>query len=397
MNCTTCRYQLSQCLDGRLPSGKRGLVMKHAESCSKCSSFWQELQAAQALTTTLRNDSVSSDFKDELWTRIHAGEGTPNAVFQEHVPLLSKLRYALTGAAAAAALLIGFTMLRQGDTSISSSVSTPNNATTVSNAALGNGAQVTGTQITGTQVAGTQVAGTQGVALEPRLPVRQQLVSSPFFSVAKPLSVELLAVESARQLESRYATATIGMRMLENPRHNQEFAINQILDSADELRDFGELLLDLRDRQRLFFTDSEIGADLQFAVKMLAQTKNLQSRTTQTVELFVAPVLRSKRLARVSQAISLKPIGQQEDMRDLVQLSAQRPEVFPKLFFVLGNLNDFERNFATIRPGMAIILPNGCEPSWVAPRSEVSLSRLRHSFGDQSHLQIQIEVHTEQR
>ena len=50
MNCTTCRYELSQCLDGRLPSGRRTVVMQHAETCEACGQFWAELQAAQHAT-----------------------------------------------------------------------------------------------------------------------------------------------------------------------------------------------------------------------------------------------------------------------------------------------------------------------------------------------------------
>ena len=89
MNCSTCRYELSQCLDGRLPSGRRTLVLQHAESCSECGAFWTELQAAQQLTLQLHQPRVSPGFRDQLWERIRAGEGTPEAVFHEPVPLLT--------------------------------------------------------------------------------------------------------------------------------------------------------------------------------------------------------------------------------------------------------------------------------------------------------------------
>ena len=112
MNCTTCRYELSQCLDGRLPSGRRSEVMKHAESCATCGSFWLELQSAQRLTLSLRDATVSTDFREGLWDRIHAGEGTPSAVFHEPVQMWTKVRYTLTGAAAAAALLVGANYLQ---------------------------------------------------------------------------------------------------------------------------------------------------------------------------------------------------------------------------------------------------------------------------------------------
>ena len=60
MNCNTCRYELSQCLDGRLPSGRRAVVMQHVDGCEVCSAFWAELQAAQQLTLQLPKERVSA-------------------------------------------------------------------------------------------------------------------------------------------------------------------------------------------------------------------------------------------------------------------------------------------------------------------------------------------------
>lgn len=40
MNCNTCRFELSQCLDGRLASGRRAIVMQHAADCEECAAFW---------------------------------------------------------------------------------------------------------------------------------------------------------------------------------------------------------------------------------------------------------------------------------------------------------------------------------------------------------------------
>lgn len=105
MNCTTCRMELSRCLDGRLPSGRHATVMAHAEGCPECSQFWQELQEARKLALRAPKLAVSDDFHDGLWQRIRAGEGTPEAVFREPVSTVTKLRYLGTGAAAAAAML----------------------------------------------------------------------------------------------------------------------------------------------------------------------------------------------------------------------------------------------------------------------------------------------------
>ena len=113
MSCHTFQHDLSQCLDGRLPSGRRQVVMDHVASCDACSQFWTELQSAQELVLRLPRQRVSRDFREQLFERIETGEGTPSAVFGEPVPLMNKVRYVLTGAAAAAAVLVVFTMARR--------------------------------------------------------------------------------------------------------------------------------------------------------------------------------------------------------------------------------------------------------------------------------------------
>src|SRR5262245_29564156 len=112
MNCRTCQYDLSQCLDGRLPSGRRAVVMAHVAECDDCAQFWAELQSMQALVLRLPAQHVNASFREQLFERIQTGEGTPPAVFAQAVPVGAKIRYLLTGAAAAAAVLVAATMLR---------------------------------------------------------------------------------------------------------------------------------------------------------------------------------------------------------------------------------------------------------------------------------------------
>lgn len=414
MNCTTCRYELSQCLDGRLPSGRRSEVMKHAESCATCGSFWLELQSAQRLTLSLREGAVSTEFREGLWDRIHAGEGTPNAVFHEPVQVWTKVRYTLTGAAAAAALLVGVNYLQGlGDKNagpihtnhIASNSGNDGSASSNIGTAIPNGNLASNSPMamridnqppSRTQQTGTQLQPRQRGQLQPRTPLRSQLANLPLMSSAKQLSIQAVAVETANQLENRYESAAIGLRMMENPEHNRERAIQMVLESAAEMRDFGELLLDLRDRQYLFFTDAGLDTDLRYAVTMFDQAANVDERTAQTVKRFVAPVLRNNRLATVSRAISLKPISEHEEMRDLLRLNVQRPEIFNKLFFMLGNLDEVQRRF-TVRPrGMVFFFEGECDSSWVAPRSEVELRVLRsgfdgQGFDGQAEIRVQIE------
>ncbi len=106
MNCRDCQRDMSQCLDGRLPSGRRTAVMQHLETCEECSQLWSEFRQAQELALRLPVTRVSPDFHARLWERIKAGEGTPEAVFNEPMPLSTKARYVFTGAAAAALLLV---------------------------------------------------------------------------------------------------------------------------------------------------------------------------------------------------------------------------------------------------------------------------------------------------
>ena len=335
MNCSTCRYELSQCLDGRLPSGRRAIVMRHVETCAVCSAFWTDLQAAQNLTLRLGKAPVSVGFRERLWERIGAGEGTPAAVFHEPVPLLTKFRYAVTGAAAAAVILLGVTWARSDRDSAHRDPVTHSD----------------------------RHSGSETVE-------RQD--PSPFWA-ARPFTCELVAVESAKQLEQRHATVTAGLRKLNQDGFAQDAArsnaaVQQILRDADELRVFGGLLLDLRDHKRLSFTDSEVDADLRCAVKMLRNSEQLEGNL-ETIRTLVAPALNSGRLANVSRTIMLPPSDPREDGDVLMRLIVTRHDVFPKLFIVFGNNDEAYRDFGLT--GNIFEMRDECGPVWVAPRSEV--------------------------
>lgn len=370
MNCTTCRYELSQCLDGRLPSGRRTEVMNHAESCATCGSFWLELQAAQRLTLSLRQAEVGTDFREQLWERIHAGEGTPSAVFQENVPLLSKMRYALTGAAAAAALLIGVSYLHNnGDT-----LGTPStgNPSTNSVAVLDDKQKDNGTNSNqipaGGDIAQADLASNGNIntghgTLEPRrLPETR--------SMFKVLSYESVARETTRQFEDRYTSAAHGLRNLNNPAFDPNVAINEILRSAREMRAFGQLLLDLREQQALRFDTAEDDFQLRSAVKHLSQVSRYKSPDARTVEALITPILSEHRLGKISNSYTIKPRHQQEQQHHLMVLNALRPEVFAKLFTVVGNAQQAHGQFQ-IRPNVTFWMSTECEPILVSPRSEL--------------------------
>jgi hypothetical protein len=368
MNCTTCQLELSQCLDGRLPSGRRTAVLQHARACPDCGRFWAELQAAKQLVARIAPIRVSDTFKDGLWERIRSGEGTPDNVFHEPITLLTKARYALTGAAAAAAVLL--VMLWVGERDDAPHGQSDGGGTEIARA------EQTGPR--GQQPQANQAAVTPGGDRLVERYVPASVHDNPLLSSTQRLTFDLVAVETAKQLEQRYAAAKAAMRVLADDAQGEgrarDASIRRAIDNAADFRAFGELLLDLRDRRRLFFTDAETDADLRFAVNMLGDER-IADCNLRTVQAVLAPALRSSRLGSVSRTISLVPtLDPREETEVLMRLNLQRPEVFPKLFFVLGsnpNAGADGHPFAPLPPGTVFVMPDACGPSWVAPRSEV--------------------------
>jgi hypothetical protein len=80
--------------------------MDHVARCSDCARFWEDLHGAQELAMGLPEARVGSRFRDEVWQRIQAGEGAPDNIAQEPVPVLTKIRYGVFGAAAAAVFIL---------------------------------------------------------------------------------------------------------------------------------------------------------------------------------------------------------------------------------------------------------------------------------------------------
>ncbi len=104
--------ELSLHLDGRLPSGRRENVLDRAADDPAVSSLLAEMERARDLARSLPAQQVSGNFTRDLWERIRSGEGTPEAVFREPLPLWTKVRYVATGAAAAAVVIFGMSLFR---------------------------------------------------------------------------------------------------------------------------------------------------------------------------------------------------------------------------------------------------------------------------------------------
>lgn len=361
MNCNSCRFELSQCLDGRLPSGRSAIVMQHVDECAGCADYWAELQAAQELVLRLPRTTVGGDFRDRLWARIRAGEGTPDAVFREPVPTMTKVRYALTGAAAAAAVLLAALWLRDNhppadeqDVAIANrgDLTVTNDAPQQSNAVRIGGHR---------PIDGADAYDTNSFAL----------VSS-----AQPLTANLVAMEAAKQFEQRLDNANWAMQRLRSEPDNT-VALRQTFENVDELRGFGNLLLTLRERDRLAFSDNDVDADLRVAVNMLDE-KRLTKRNLDTVRSVVAPALSSKNLGNLRKTIFVQSsIDPREEIDVLWRLTTMQPEVFAQMFFVMGNPDDTCESFGLPRRNDVFVLQGQCGPQWVSPRSNVGKTEIR--------------------
>lgn len=352
MNCNSCRFELSQCLDGRLPSGRRAIVMQHVDECAGCSTYWDELQAAQELVLRLPRQGVGHDFRDRLWARIQAGEGTPDAVFREPIAVMTKVRYALTGAAAAAAVLLAALWLRDDRA--------PRNqdTTLVAEAKDGGSGQIDAPH---TRIGGQRPVDS-GTVYNPN---SLSLVSS-----AQPMTTDLVAVEAAKQFEQRFANANWAIQRLRDEPENTG-VLREAFENADELRGFGNLLLTLRDRDRVSFRDNNVDADLRVAVNLLDE-KRLQKRNLDTVRSIVTPALSSKNLGNLARSMYVLPtVDPREEVDVLWRLNSMQPEVFSRLFFVMGNPDDICESFGLPRRNEVFVLQGQCGPQWVAPRSLV--------------------------
>jgi hypothetical protein len=383
MNCSTCRYELSQCLDGRLPSGRRTLVLQHAESCSECGAFWTELQAAQQLTLHLHRPRVSPGFRDQLWERIRAGEGTPEAVFHEPVPLLTKLRYALTGAAAAAALLAtAMWISRDPQPQPSERLVARDPAQPTPQVVFPGDVQPAPSGLVSNHA--TRVVDDHDAYFD-RVP------ADPLLASSTRLTFALVATETAKQLDQCHATATMALRRFEQDPAEANRAVEDVFESVDQFQAFGEVLIDLDDRRRIHFIDPQVGADLRVAIAMLGQSR-LSPRDQQTVRSVVMPALRSNRLGVVSETISLIPSRDRRGEWDvLARLNTLRPEVFRQLFVVLGQEGEMDVSGRGV-----LYLQDDCGPSWVvAPRSAIEANEglLRMLRGNRREgVELQIEM-----
>lgn len=398
MNCTNCHFELSECLDGRLSSGRRAAVMAHVESCAECAAFWSELQRAQQLVLQLPRERVGRDFREQLFARIAAGEGTPPAVFHEPVPLATKARYLLTGAAAAAAVLFAASLLRDRSTddddgARSTSMvasATPDADRSDDGTGAGRGAPA-GDLGSGPGHAGsatlTTVGGGDPRQLQRRTAPAPQVggLDAGIITAFRPLTSDLLAGEAAKQFEQQYEWTSNHLNRLQVARSTPtasapapivESAVREICDNAIELKKLGDLLLDMRRDRRVSFEDESTEVELRILVRLLDVPRLREQRSLETVELVVAPALRdSSRLGELTRELRVRPAIDNGDMQPLLRLMHGRQELLHRLFVPLP-----EEELPFPQPNSVMFLfQDDCGVRLVAPRSqfEVMLRRGR--------------------
>lgn len=397
MNCRTCQHELSEYLDGRLASGRRAQVLDHLAECTTCASFWRELELAQQTVQRLHRHRTGPDFRERLFARIEAGEGTPNAVFREPIPLITKLRYTLSGAAAAAAVLIVASLLQQDRVLEQAPLVAAADPKTDKQALpdWSAGTQTATFGVPHLQPGPAQLAiDTQDpsyIASADASPLAPRSKNS-LMGAVKPLTPDLLAVETARQFEQRHQWTSHCLTLLDGGL-GDDAMVAKICDDAESLGRLGGVLTELRDSRCLSFADPLVDTDLRVFMTLLdGERMRQQDHSLDLVRTVVAPAMRkSSNLGRLTRSLSVTPSldrGQQQE--HVLRIARAWPELIDQIFFVLPGEPDTAQ-FGPIELSRTFVFSDECGPVYVAPMSELQgpemvFQRLRRN------VQIRIEA-----
>lgn len=358
--------------------------MDHVAACPACAEFWRELQAAQALAVRLPRHRVGAEFREQLFDRIQAGEGTPPAVFQEAVPFAAKIRYTLTGAAAAAAVLVAATLVQRESPDAPTTdprastplASTPQLSATAAITASGHSARA----LTGNQPApSAQLAGntpyTASENMRPLAPRTQETTAAEsLFGAVRPLTPDVIAVETAREFEQNYRWTS---QLLDRGQVDDATA-RTVCSNAAEIRNLGRMLVDLRDSKWLSFANPEVDADLRVVVALLDAERLRGMANAETVRTMIAPALRkSASLAQLTDSLSVSPKFDRDDQQfEVMRFSRSHPEGLERIFLFLPNQGE-ATTFDPRDVGRTFVIQDNCGPIFVAPFREVRRLRSR--------------------
>lgn len=106
-DCRSVRTQLGDAIDRRLGRTDMNRFRQHLLACPSCRAEHDRLERLKIATSGLVDEPVSEDFRERLLARIEAGEGARSDALQHPAPL-ARIKFFVSGAATAAALLVSF-------------------------------------------------------------------------------------------------------------------------------------------------------------------------------------------------------------------------------------------------------------------------------------------------
>jgi hypothetical protein len=337
--------------------------MQHTDDCGECARFWSDLQKAQELVLRLPSQHISGDFREQLFERIRSGEGTPDAVFREPVPLATKLRYAVSGALAAAALLVVTSIWRTHDA--------PRN----------------------TDVARVEEPAKPG-GLQPRM--------RDFDQAVVPLTPNQVAAEAAQELRdslrsaNHYATlvngnaAALGSQTLEG---------RELRAHADRMQRVGGVLIDLKDAGHVTFM-TPVDHELPEFLGQLGEAMRGVDAGRNGLERVARVVLKAHELTALPQRWTPMPRPDlpPEALAEFLQRLFQgREDLFQTMYMPLPNGGDLD----PMLRGSIYQLHNECGQTFVISRREVQRLESRQFLlvtsedGDEGTHRLQIQVSTQ--
>ena len=207
----------------------------------------------------------------------------------------------------------------------------------------------------------------------------------------KPLTPDLLAVETARQFEQRHQWTSHCLTLLDGGLGDDAMAA-KICDDAESLGRLGGVLVELRDSRCLSFADPQVDTDLRVFMTLLdGERMREQSHSVELVRSVVAPAMRkSPNLGRLTRSLSVTPsLDRGEQQAHVQRIARAWPELIDQIFFVLPSQPDTAQ-FGPIELSRTFVFSDECGPVYVAPMSELQgpemvFQRLRRN------LQIRIE------
>ncbi|PIE22350.1 MAG: hypothetical protein CSA62_12630 [Planctomycetota bacterium] len=113
LDCRSISNLLGESFDGRLARHEALAVRAHLLQCPSCRRAYGELERLREWTQGLPVPSLSNDFQDKLFERIHSGEGASMAILPQ-ARAVRGIAWFVSGMATAAALLLSAWLLFGG-------------------------------------------------------------------------------------------------------------------------------------------------------------------------------------------------------------------------------------------------------------------------------------------